>query len=66
MRNVYGIVKSPHANALATYVGAPLTLRLQDQRELEFAIAKVLTPKSVLVQQLAPVGSGPATVHPGA
>lgn len=58
-RNVYGIVKWPRAEALDTYMGARLILRLQDRRVIEFAIAKVLPANSVLVQQLARVGVAP-------
>lgn len=45
-RTIYGFIKSPEAEAVGPYLGETLTLRLQDGRALDFAVAK-----SFLVQE---------------
>lgn len=42
VRNIYGILVATREDELAASVGARRTLRLQDGRRLEFAVAKVL------------------------
>ncbi|GJG89285.1 hypothetical protein tb265_44660 [Gemmatimonadetes bacterium T265] len=41
-RTIYGMIRSPEAEAVGRHVGEALTLRLQDGRALDFAVAKAL------------------------
>lgn len=51
-RNVYGLVACPDRGALAGYLGAPITLQLEDGTRLAITISKVLGPHRYLVQAL--------------
>lgn len=54
-RAVYGLITSAHAEILAGYVGARLTLRLEDGRQLAFAVSKVQGQNAVLVAGLGAI-----------
>ena len=51
-RNIYGLVRSPGAEVLGGYVGARLTLQLEDGRRLHFTVAKVMGTDAFLIQGL--------------
>jgi hypothetical protein len=52
LRNVYGVVAASEPNTLAGYVGGRLTLRLDDGRQLDFTISKVMGSRRFLIQGL--------------
>lgn len=54
-RILCGIVKSPESPTLGEYVGARLTLELQDGSLLDFTVAKVLRIDAFLIQGLGDV-----------
>ena len=51
-RNVYGLIACPAPGALSDYLGAPITLQLEDGATLPITISKVLGPHRYLVQAL--------------
>jgi hypothetical protein len=51
-RNLYGLLRFAQADILTPYIGARLTLQLQDGRRLPFTVAKRLTETSSLIQGL--------------
>ena len=51
-RNIFGIVTSVPAGLLAGFVGARLALHLADGRRLPFTVAKVIGPRTFLIQAL--------------
>jgi hypothetical protein len=50
--HVFGLVRTVRPGVLVEHVGARLTLRLEDERALDFTVAKVLAPTSYLIQGL--------------
>ena len=52
-RNVYGLVACPDPGALASYLGSPVVLQLEDGTPLPITVSKVLGPHRYLVQALA-------------
>lgn len=54
-RTLYGVVQDPGAHALGGYVGARLTLELEDAGLLDFTVAKVLRADTFLIQGLGGV-----------
>lgn len=51
-RNIYGIVETPLADLLFTYLGARLTLYFEDARLLDFTVTQKVAKTTCLIQSL--------------